>query len=277
MPRLFLRSFAAVAALLLIGQASFATSGPRAVTVRSGDSLWGIAYRYHVPIGQLAAVNGMQLTSVLLVGRRLVIPGGGSRGGSPAAGVTPAGGASPPVAGGEPATTASVPVTSRFSATQLAQMRSFCATYRPPSGPAGALPASLTADPGRLALRPLFVKWARAYGVSPDLAEAVAWQESGWQNDVVSGAGAQGIGQLLPGTTAFLNTLLGTRLQVTTPEDNIRLEIRYLAYLQRATGNQTCAAVASYYQGFGMLERVGVLPESQRYVSSVLALRSRFR
>jgi soluble lytic murein transglycosylase-like protein len=121
------------------------------------------------------------------------------------------------------------------------------------------------------------VQWGRAYGVSPDLAEAVAWQESGWQNDVVSTADARGVGQLLPGTAAFVNDLLGTDLQLSAPADNIRLQVRYLAYLLRATGNRTCEAVASYYPGFGMLERVGVLPESQAYVRSVLGLRPRFR
>ena len=278
MPRLFLRSSAAVAVLLLIGQASFATSGPRTVTVRAGDSLWGIAYRYHVPIDRLAAVNGMQLTSLLLVGRRLVIPTGRDSGATmPSPGVTPAGGAAPPAAGGGPAATGTGPVTSRFSPAQLVQMRTFCASFQPSNAHAGVLPAALLASPTRLALRPLFVRWGRAYGVSPDLAEAIAWQESGWQNDVVSSADAQGIGQLLPGTAAYVNTLLGAHLQVGVAEDNIRLEIRYLAYLLRATGNQTCEAVASYYQGFGMLERIGVLPESQVYVRSVLGQRPRFR
>jgi soluble lytic murein transglycosylase-like protein len=113
--------------------------------------------------------------------------------------------------------------------------------------------------------------------VAPALAEAVAWQESGWQNDVVSTANAQGIGQLLPQTAAFVNGLLGTALNVTVPEDNIRMETRMLSALLAATGGRVCDAVASYYQGLGTLHDIGVLPESQAYVQNVLSLWPRFR
>ena len=122
----------------------------------------------------------------------------------------------------------------------------------------------------------MFVRWGRAYGVAPDLLEAVAWQESGWQNNAVSSADAQGIGQLLPSTAAFINGLLGTNLQTNVASDNIRMEARYLALLLHGTGNRVCEAVASYYQGYATLQHIGVLPESQVYVSSVLGLRPRF-
>ena len=156
-------------------------------------------------------------------------------------------------------------------------MRSFCRVYRPPLRPVGVLPSGLANSPDRIALRPLFVKWGRAYRVPPELAEAVAWQESGWQNDVVSPDNAQGIGQLLPETATFVNGLLGTALQVTVPEDNIRMEVRMLSALLDATGGQVCDAVASYYEGLGTLHHIGVLPESQVYVENVLSLWPRFR
>jgi soluble lytic murein transglycosylase-like protein len=156
-------------------------------------------------------------------------------------------------------------------------MRSFCRVYRPPVQPVGVLPSGLANHPDRIALRALFVKWGRAYAVPPELAEAVAWQESGWQNDVVSPDNAQGIGQLLPETATFVNGLLGTALQVTVPEDNIRMEVRMLSALLDATGGQVCDSVASYYQGLGTLHHIGVLPESQVYVRDVLSLSPRFR
>ena len=40
---------------------------------------------------------------------------------------------------------------------------------------------------------------ASSHGVSPSLAAAVAWQESGFQNGVVSSANARGVMQILPG------------------------------------------------------------------------------
>jgi soluble lytic murein transglycosylase-like protein len=127
-----------------------------------------------------------------------------------------------------------------------------------------------------LALRPLFVKWAKVYGVPVDLIEAEAWQESGWSNNAISPDNARGIGQLLPPTAAGVNQSLGTNLKLTVPSDNIRMMAAFLGSLLRATGGQVCAAVASYYQGLATFQRYGVLPVSQVYVRSVLSLRPRF-
>jgi LysM repeat protein len=266
-----LRIVAALAALLLVGQASFSvsTSGDRTVTVRSGDTLWGLSLRYGVPLDKLAADNGMELSDLLLIGRRLRLPGRGQPGLSA---TTSAAG----LAAG-PATSTPKPRPRHFTAADLAQMAGFCRSYVPPSGPVGALPSSLRSDPKLGALRPVFVRWARTYGVGPDLVEAIAWQESGWQNTAVSLANARGIGQLLPETAVFVNGLLGTHLKLSVAEDNIRMEVRFLAFLLAATGNRVCEAVASYYQGLTTLQHIGVLPESQLYVRSVLGLRPRFQ
>ena len=129
----------------------------------------------------------------------------------------------------------------------------FCATYKAPTGPRGRLPSDLVASASRLGLRPVFAKWARAYGVPVDLMEGEAWQESGWSNDAVSAAGARGIGQLMPDTVVFVNRSLGTNLKVGVASDNIRMMAAFLGYLLRATGGDTCRAVASYYQGLGTL------------------------
>jgi hypothetical protein len=270
MPRLtLLRSLAALGGLVFAGQAAFTLpAATTTVKVKPGDTLWALSRQYRVNLNQLAAVNGMKLSSLLFAGRILVLPGSAP--------------ANPPPGGAPgPAPTNRAPVRPapprHFTAAELAQMRGFCRVYRPPVQPVGVLPSGLANYPDRIALRPLFVKWGRAYGVPPDLAEAVAWQESGWQNDVVSPDNAQGIGQLLPETATFVNGLLGTALQVTVPEDNIRMEIRMLSALLDATGGQVCDAAASYYQGLGTLHHIGVLPESQVYVENVLSLRPRFR
>jgi hypothetical protein len=263
MPRTsLLRTVAAlvlVGALLLVGQASFGHTGSsRTIKVKWGDSLWSLSQRYGVTMGQLASANHMKLSDVLFAGRTLSLPSG-------------AGGASSPSGSASTAAPAAVPVDAR----QVE--RTFCGTYRPPTEPRGQLPAGLSSDSARMALRPVFAKWANTYGVPLDLIEAEAWQESGWSNSAVSPDGAVGIGQLLPATAVFVNQALGTKLLLTVPSDNIRMMAAFLGYLLRATGGQVCGAVASYYQGFGTLQRYGVLPVSQVYVRNVLSLRPRFR
>src|SRR5579859_7820036 len=113
MPRHLLRTLAAVATLLLVGQASFTVAGTRTVTVLRGDTLWGLSLRYRVPLDDLAAANGMQLSDVLLIGRRLKIPSGGLK-------------IPPGVAQSQPKQAAPIPTAAvhprQFTAADLAQM-----------------------------------------------------------------------------------------------------------------------------------------------------------
>jgi soluble lytic murein transglycosylase-like protein len=121
------------------------------------------------------------------------------------------------------------------------------------------------------------VYWSQAYRVPAELVEAVAWQESGWQNRAVSSAGAVGIGQLMPQTASYIaGQLLGLKLKATVPDDNIRMSARLLEELLTATGGSLCETVTSYYQGLDTLHRVGVLQETQPYVKNVLALMPRY-
>ena len=55
---------------------------------------------------------------------------------------------------------------------------------------------------------------AYANGVPAALAEAIAWQESGWNNDEVSGAGAVGIMQIVPATWTWINRYLTPALRL---------------------------------------------------------------
>lgn len=240
----------------MAGQAAFGRVTARATTIKVqwGDSLWALSQRYHVDLGQLAATNHMRVTDILYAGRTITLP------------------AAPKAAAAAKGSSTTAPP----AADPHAIERTFCATYQPPGGRT-ALPASLRGDPKRLALRPVFAKWARVYGVPLDLMEAEAWQESGWSNAVVSPDGAVGIGQLLPTTAVFVNQALGANLKLANPSDNIRMMAAFLGYLLRATGGQVCGAVASYYQGLPTLQRFGVLPVSQIYVRNVLSLRPRFR
>jgi murein DD-endopeptidase MepM/ murein hydrolase activator NlpD len=141
---------------------------------------------------------------------------------------------------------------------------------------ATGLPPVLLAHPERMRLTPLFNEAAKAYGVPADLLKAVTWFESGWQNNVVSGAPAYGIGQLTPDTVKFANSLLKANLDPKKPEDNIRLSARYLGWLLSQTGGDVKMTVASYYQGLTSVRRIGPLPDTVFYITGVLALRPRF-
>jgi soluble lytic murein transglycosylase-like protein len=139
------------------------------------------------------------------------------------------------------------------------------------------LPDLLRQSPDRLALQPLFMKWANHYNLSLALLEAIAWQESGWQQGVVSSAGAIGTGQIMPTTATFIsNSIIGSPMNINSVSDNIRMSAAFLAYLATVERNNRCATIAAYYEGPLNLSQVGIFPDAQAYVASVEALIPRF-
>jgi soluble lytic murein transglycosylase-like protein len=119
---------------------------------------------------------------------------------------------------------------------------------------------------------------AAANGVSPSLAAAIAWQESGFNNSMVSAANARGVMQVMPGTWSYVqqNLLGGQSLDPSSATDNVKAGVLYLKSLLQQTGGNESDAVAAYYQGLGALRSRGVLPDTAKYVANVQALRSRF-
>jgi LysM repeat protein len=51
-------------------------SGGPGHTVRAGDTLVGIAARYDVTLASLLAINDLTVTSLIVPGQRLTLPGG---------------------------------------------------------------------------------------------------------------------------------------------------------------------------------------------------------
>jgi LysM repeat protein len=119
---------------------------------------------------------------------------------------------------------------------------------------------------------------AAANGVSSSLANAIAWQESGFNNALVSSADARGVMQILPGTWEWIQRSLtaGAPLAPASAADNVRGGVLLLRSLLSSTGGDPALAAAGYYQGLPSVRQSGVFPSTQRYVSSVLALRRRF-
>jgi N-acetylmuramoyl-L-alanine amidase len=129
----------------------------------------------------------------------------------------------------------------------------------------GRSPSFTLSDDARRQTASLLDRAAREFGVPPALLKALTYTESRWRQDVVSGQGAIGVGQLLPETAAWLASMMREPgLDPRSTSDNIRMSARLLRYLLDATGS-TREALASYYQGIGAVLRVGVSPGGARY------------
>jgi peptidoglycan hydrolase-like protein with peptidoglycan-binding domain len=143
-----------------------------------------------------------------------------------------------------------------------ARLRVPAATGGPPAG------QSLT-------VRMLLDRWAAHYRIDPALLRALAWQESGYQNHVVSPAGAFGVMQVTPATWEFVEVVLLGRKVERTVEGNVRVGAAFLAHLLRLFGGNERLALGAYYRGPAAVRRHGLGPETTHYVENVLALRPR--
>ncbi len=118
---------------------------------------------------------------------------------------------------------------------------------------------------------------ASAHGVSPSLAAAIAWQESGFNNSMVSSANARGVMQVMPGTWTYVQDNLADRaLDPNSATDNVHAGVLYLKRLLNDTGGDEASAIAGYYQGLSSVRSRGMYDDTQRYVANVQALRRRF-
>ena len=149
-----------------------------------------------------------------------------------------------------------------------------------PATLASRIPAALVQRPDRLRLVTIFVAASKEFGVPADLLMAVAFRESNWNAAAISRSGAMGIGQLMPATVTYVSTRLlrlPRPLNPWEPVDNIRMSARTLRQLLDLTGQDPFRTLAAYYQGFGSLTRLGVLPVGRAYAQSILALRPSFQ
>jgi hypothetical protein len=111
----------------------------------------------------------------------------------------------------------------------------------------------------------LFQQAGAKYGVSPALLAAVASQESGFNSQAVSSAGAEGLMQFMPSTAA------GMGVNPLDPASAIDGAARYLGSLTQQFGS-TQLALAAYNAGAGAVRSYGGIPpyaETQNYVRAV--------
>ena len=117
-------------------------------------------------------------------------------------------------------------------------------------------------------------RMAARYGVDPRLARAVSWQESGYQQSVVSSTGAIGVMQLMPETARWLgHDVVRRPLNPHRLVDNVEGGVAYLAWLLDRTSRRH--AIAGYYQGLRSISERGMFRDTRRYVRNVEALMGR--
>jgi LysM repeat protein len=230
-----------------------ASSGGGGYLVQPGDTLSAIAARYGVSVDQLAAANGLSPDGVLLSGTTLSVSGGQS---SEETGETS---------------------TSDGTSSGTAQYVSTSPVSQTTSTASGA--SSSGAQPTAEFVSPSTVgSIAAAEGVSPSLAEAIGYQESGFNNNEVSSTGAVGVMQIEPGTWNYIGQNLAgpPPLSPASATDNVRAGTLLLHSLLNQTGGDAATAAAAYYQGLPSIRAHGILPSTQQYVNDVMALQQRF-
>ena len=159
---------------------------------------------------------------------------------------------------------------------KLAQLNGLNPTHYLLVGAKLRLPASVSvASTSATEVRASIDQWASHYGVDPSLARALAWMESGYQNDVVSSVGAQGIMQLMPATWSYVETVLIGHPVAHTADGNVEVGVALLHHLLDAFHGNEQLALAAWYQGEQSVKKVGVYKESKVFVADVEALKAR--
>jgi LysM repeat protein len=207
--------------------------------VQPGDTLSGIAARAGLSPASLAAANGLDPNGVLISGSVLHLSG----------------------------TPASLAPSSSAAASQPVG----AVAEGSPTDPPYPTPERVTA--------PQVGSIAADNGVPASLADAIAWQESGFNNDLVSSADARGVMQILPGTWQWIQNSLNTAgppLAPASAADNVRGGVLMLHSLLNATGGDPALAAAGYFQGLPSVQQHGMYADTQRYVQDVLALQRQF-
>ena len=73
--------------------------------------------------------------------------------------------------------------------------------------------------------------------VPADLVKAIAWQESGWQSNIVNCDGGRGLMQVMPGTVDQINFRFGQSYDAADYKQNALAGANYLAWLTKAFGD----------------------------------------
>jgi LysM repeat protein len=292
--------------------ASAAAPAATTHTVRNGEYLSGVARQYGTTVSALVSLNSLASPDRIYVGQKLRVAGGATTPAAPAAPkpAAPAATTHRVVAGDTVSVLAArwgttvaavaqandlgpgatiyvgqrLTVPAKASAapaptTQPLVPSSFMGRTYPEAtvASANANKATLLATgvPSRAEMQALVVSVARQMGVDPALAQAHAFQESGFNHASVSPANALGTMQVIPSSGRWASDLVGRPLNLLDPHDNVVAGVAIIRYHVR-TAPDLDTAIASYYQGAGSVARNGLYPDTKMYVAAVRAHMNRF-
>ena len=215
-------------------------------TIKSGDTLSGIAARNGVRLSDVLSANRLTMSSIIYPGQKLVIPGAST--------IAPA--------SSTPATTTPlVPSTFLGFSYPAAVVSS-----------ANQNKALLNASPvpTRQQMKSIVADTARRMGVDASLAMAFAFQESGFNQRAVSPANAIGTMQVIPSSGEWASDLVGRKLNLLDPYDNATAGIAIIRQLVR-TSPDLDNAIAGYYQGQYSVSQNGMFEDTKAYVAAIKA------
>jgi LysM repeat protein len=266
------------ATITVPGAAPEATPTTHDYVVRRGDTLTGLAIHAGVSTSYLARLNHISPNALLIAGARLTEPGAGT----PAATSTTAMTHAYLVQPGD--TLSGVAARSGLDTVELAQLNHISPMAYLIAGATLMIPGAAGSEGGppyptaELVTSAQVAQIGAENGVSPALAAAIAWEESGFNNDRVSIADARGVMQILPGTWNWIqdNLTSGISLAPASALDNVRAGVLYIHDLLVATHGNVRLAVAGYVQGLESVRSNGMFAATRQYVSDVLALQQTF-
>lgn len=292
-------------AALLAGPAAAASVH----TVESGDTLSGIANRHGVSLNSIFEANNLGWSSVIYPGEKIKLNGASAAPAAPTTAAAPAAsGATHIVVPGDTlsgiAGKYGVSLATLFSLNAMngttiiypGQVIQTAGTKAAPAPaavevPTPSVPVPIVEDifiPGpdvnhltgghlnTAQVQALVSSTASAMGVDPALALAIAEQESTFNQDVVSWAGAVGIMQVMPNSGIWASELVGRQLNLHNATDNATAGVAILSALLR-TGSSFDEAIASYYQGQYSVQTIGMYDDTIAYVDSVKSRMAKFQ
>jgi LysM repeat protein len=270
MSRFPARRGAVLLAVPLVGALLATSAAPGWVPYRIkwGDSLWSLSIEHGTSVSALKRANGLTGDKIL-AGGVLSLPGAGAS----ATGCT---GPTRLVVSGDSASV--IAHRSGVSLGALARANGLSGRMKIFAGSRLVIPGPSTACGSATAstatIKALIRATARREGVDPALALAVASVESDFRQRSLSSAGAVGVMQLMPKTTAWLSRMLGRPLDSSSLTDNVTGGVVYLRYLLASASRTT--AIAGYYQGLGSVRERGMFVDTKRYVRNVLTRRTSY-